>query len=1247
MKKLTSLLLILVLIALCAPAFATDTNGRGDTVARSAELAAFLDGSGNIYVSGMEQPVNATKADSLVSIDPYRILFFAQENAAANIPQGRLVALSLNGFSETVVTDDAYAACLDAENVYYISKANRAQLVCRNLDSGESRTVYTATESLDRIYSSSIGVITSLVDGAGAYITDSITGQFVPFAGDVASKIEKGDGFEVYLAANNNLYVQQNGALTSALVDSSVRAWAIIDHNIFYLTGNDGALGLKQYNVDNNLWSFLLTLPADIEPQLTASENALFTLSSNNVIYRVDVANHRLVNYTNLLTPQSYSLSGTRSVTSYRIEAVSGQLNVYGVVQDSTAQPTFTFGDFGTAAVQSSEPDIVLLSAYAIDTESTVWDLLQPAPQFSTLRRGSRGDAVSAIQQPLRDLDYYDYYIDGIFGWRTERAVELLQDALGLPVTGVADEDLQRRILAGGLPAYDPYRELERGDRGLRVREMQERLRDLGYLADDADGIFGSRTEAAVELFQSENGLRATGVANADTLRKLYSSNAQSCSSYIELRRGDTGYRVRELNRRLKALYYLEGKAGSTYTSATAEAVRRFQDQIGMRQTGVATIPVQRELFSSDAPEYSGYITLRRGDDNGRVQEMQRRLYDLGYFTGDRDGYFGKDTEEAVRAFQRRAGLKATGEADPATLEALYSPDAPEYQEPEKLTDPVIELRPDFETDENGVYLIPVETGEVGIYWTADGGVDCYDIYIGDSDGNTFIDRTNTQDEMVLFSSSDSLREDVIYTVTVTAHPVDTDYNSDTHASIRFRVVPKPTVVNSVTINVTSDFKMDAQDEELYVFTGETVSCNWIADGEVEHFEYDVTDGNGDVVAGGSDNPLEMNLNCANLSQGMIYTLTVNAYPHGGGESASASLRFRVAGEADATPVPTAEPTLEPTAEPTQEPVEATQEPSADVTQEPAAEATQEPAGVPDEDGEQPGAVNGVPALQIAPATGEVQMEITAPDGSVATVTVVTVGEGSLELNWPAEGDVVSYYVQITDSNGNLMADQSLLNSGATVGPDKLIPGEIYTLTVTATFVNGDPTSATAYFMLPAVQETEAPEAEPTAESVAEIYAQQPYAVESYEEEPYSENSYEEEAPADDAYVDDSYVDDSYEDDSYVDESYEDESYEDEPYEDESYEEEPVEDSGSAYSTITRSSDSSEIDKMQKKLYDWGWLTDYSSGSLDDATIQAVIDFQNYCNGSGYNLKVTDPDDPKVEIDTLELLFEGSPIQRP
>ena len=674
MKKTASILLILILSLLCIPALASGTNGQGDMVARNGELAAFLDGSGNIYISGLDKPVNTTKADSLLSIDPYRILFFDQAEGSAN---QRLVTLNLDGFAEATITDDAFAACQDADSVYYISRADRTQLKRYDLNDGNTATVYSSAEALERVYPSQNGVIVTLVEGAGAYIQDSVSGQFVPYSGDIASEIASFGNFELFCTDAGNLYVLERGKLIPTQVDSSIRDWAVIGNTVYYLSGSGTSVILKSYDVGNALWNTVLTPSADMELQLTASQNALFMLSSSNVVYSVDVKNGALVNFATLPSPQSYAMSGGKSVDGYRIEAVSGQLNVYGVVSDSNALPTFTFVDFSSEIVEDSSSGLMLLSAYAINGESTVWDLLQPAPQYSTLRRGSRGDAVSAIQQPLYDLGYYDYTIDGIFGWRTERAVKLVQSDLGLSVTGVADEALQRTILSGGLSAYDPYKALSRGDRGLRVTEMQQRLRDLGYLADDADGIFGPRTQSAVELFQEENGLRMTGVADSETLRLLFSSSASTCSSYIELRRGDSGYRVRELNARLKALYYLEGDVGSSYNSATVEAVRRFQAEIGLAQSDRATVAMQQKLFARNAPEYSGYITLRRGDENARVKDLQRRLAELGYYDGKLSGYFDKATAEAVKSFQRRIGFKATGVADPDTQEYLYASTAP------------------------------------------------------------------------------------------------------------------------------------------------------------------------------------------------------------------------------------------------------------------------------------------------------------------------------------------------------------------------------------------------------------------------------------------------------------------------------------------------------------------------------------------------------------------------------------------
>ena len=71
------------------------------------------------------------------------------------------------------------------------------------------------------------------------------------------------------------------------------------------------------------------------------------------------------------------------------------------------------------------------------------------------------------------------------------------------------------------------------------------------------------------------------------------------------------------------------------------------------------------------------YTTLSKGDKNDDVLEMQTRLYQLGFLLDDRDGAYGTKTQTAVKAFQQAAGLPVDGIANPETLAALYSDDAP------------------------------------------------------------------------------------------------------------------------------------------------------------------------------------------------------------------------------------------------------------------------------------------------------------------------------------------------------------------------------------------------------------------------------------------------------------------------------------------------------------------------------------------------------------------------------------------
>ena len=67
---------------------------------------------------------------------------------------------------------------------------------------------------------------------------------------------------------------------------------------------------------------------------------------------------------------------------------------------------------------------------------------------------------------------------------------------------------------------------------------------------------------------------------------------------------------------------------------------------------------------------------LRLGSKGDRVRSVQSRLKALGYLKGSVDGDFGKATESALKAFQKRNKLTADGIVGQATIAKLNSPNA-------------------------------------------------------------------------------------------------------------------------------------------------------------------------------------------------------------------------------------------------------------------------------------------------------------------------------------------------------------------------------------------------------------------------------------------------------------------------------------------------------------------------------------------------------------------------------------------
>ena len=88
---------------------------------------------------------------------------------------------------------------------------------------------------------------------------------------------------------------------------------------------------------------------------------------------------------------------------------------------------------------------------------------------------------------------------------------------------------------------------------------------------------------------------------------------------------------------------------------------------------GIMLMMMLAMAFPTQAAEAGdlGARVLSYGVKGSDVKELQIRLSSLGYFEGPHTGYFGKQTQQAVRKFQRAKGINPTGNVAQATLKAI------------------------------------------------------------------------------------------------------------------------------------------------------------------------------------------------------------------------------------------------------------------------------------------------------------------------------------------------------------------------------------------------------------------------------------------------------------------------------------------------------------------------------------------------------------------------------------------------
>ena len=278
------------------------------------------------------------------------------------------------------------------------------------------------------------------------------------------------------------------------------------------------------------------------------------------------------------------------------------------------------------------------------------------------LSNGSQSDAVKRLQRRLIRLGCMVGSADGIYGGGTARAVRIFQYYNALPQTGIADLETQRLLFSEEAKAPDNGM-LSSGSSGDAVKQLQLRLRILGFMNGSVDGDYGNATVAG----------------------------------------------VKNLQQYMRDLEEMSLRSDAEVMASLDESGADISSLLTVEVNGVADPILLDDFYSSDFPALPD--AMENGSSGIDVVRLQRRLNCLEYYYGSLDGNYGSGTESAVRAFQKRNGLTQSGVAGTDTIALLFSEDALKALKPYVLKVSTADQRVyAYGLDSNNEYTVLVRT---------------------------------------------------------------------------------------------------------------------------------------------------------------------------------------------------------------------------------------------------------------------------------------------------------------------------------------------------------------------------------------------------------------------------------------------------------------------------------------------------------------------------------------------------------
>ncbi len=399
--------------------------------------------------------------------------------------------------------------------------------------------------------------------------------------------------------------------------------------------------------------------------------------------------------------------------------------------QEANGEEVTGIADVDTLAV------LLQTSEESSDTTDTSTVMQGTVAYTERLAKGSTGTLVKQLQTRLTELGYYSGPISGNFLGKTMTAVKTLQKQNGVTVDGIVGEVTWNLIfndasvvLPDATPKPTPtptpvpyaitvdvanqvttvYGLDENGEHTVIVRQMLCSTGTKSNPSDPGDWVLTGR-KAKWCYFPKWGGHARywtrinSSIAFHSVIYNAVDTKALAKSSYKNLGKRVSHGCIRLTVADAKWIYDNcgEGTVVSIVEDMPADPELRASLKLPALNTKTmlpeeTPEPTASPVYVSDGLPPMPLAQLKKNDSSEAVYWMQMKLTELGYYHGKCSGTYLDGTVQAVKDFQKAAGLKVTGTATVATLEALYA---------DVLTTPTIEPTPTLAPTPTPIVSLP------------------------------------------------------------------------------------------------------------------------------------------------------------------------------------------------------------------------------------------------------------------------------------------------------------------------------------------------------------------------------------------------------------------------------------------------------------------------------------------------------------------------------------------------------------